>query len=122
MKSKTHRSLVSYLRRQAGDYLRGVVIYTTDDYDVLYLRDDLHVQQFNEKTERMCNHLKQETRTREQRALPFDGFHGTIRFFEEAMVMHYPHTQERGTVITLEPEVGRNLTSFMHECEKRITY
>jgi hypothetical protein len=38
------------------------------------------------------------------------------------MVMHYPRTQERGTVITFDPDIGRDLTTVMHECEQRITY
>lgn len=38
------------------------------------------------------------------------------------MMLHYPHTQERATGITLDPEVGRDFATFMRECEKHIGY
>lgn len=117
-----HRELVAYLRSQAGDYLRGVATYDSEEYSVVYLRDDLRTQHFKSELDRMYEYLSRESRVREQRAFPFGSLDGTLRLFEDAIVLHYPGTQERGTVITLDPEVGRNLTEFMRECEERIEY
>lgn len=122
MVDESHRQLVDYLRNQAGDYLRGVARYDSGGHSVIYLRDNLRSRRFKSDVSQMIDRLKQETRARENRAFPFTDLHGTVRLFEEAMVMHYPHTQERGTVITLDPEVGQNLSTFMHECEERIQY
>ena len=118
----THRQLITYLRDTVDDNLRGVAVYNQDAYDVVYLRDNLRTRRFKSEVDQMIDRLQQETRAREQRAFPFGDLTGTVRSFEEAMVMHYPHTQERGTLITLDPEVGRDLNTFMHECEQRIEY
>lgn len=122
MGDEPHRELITYLRSQAGDYLRGVATYNAEEYSVLYLRDDLRTQHFETDLDKIHDRLRYESRAREQRAFPFGPLDGTVRLFEEAMVLHYPHTQERGTVITLDPEVGRDLAAFMRECEKRIEY
>lgn len=118
----THHRLVTYLRNTADEYLRGIAMYDADEYDVLYLRDDLRARRFKSEVDRMVDRLNQESRAREQQAFPFGDLTGTLRTFEEAVVMHFPHTQGRGTIITLEPGVARQLNSFMHECEKRIEY
>lgn len=36
------------------------------------------------------------------------------------MVMHFPLPRERGTVITLDPGVARDLNTFMQQCLDRI--
>ena len=122
MARDTHHELITYLRDTTDDYLRGVAVYNADEYDIVYLRDDLKTRRFKSEVDRMIDRLQQETRGREQRAFPFGDLTGTVRAFDEAMVMHYPHTQERGTVTTLDPEVGRDLNTFMHECAQRLDY
>ena len=118
--SSTHNQLVSYLKDQAGGYLRGVAIYTADEYDVVYLRDDVRSQRFENEVDAMIDRLRQESRAREHRSFPFDDLNGTVRSFGDAMVMHFPRTRERGTVITLDPGVARDLNTFMSECLQRI--
>jgi len=122
MTTESHRQLVEFLEQHVDDYLRGVAAYTTTDYDVLYLRDDLKAERVRSELDQMIERLRQERRVREQQAFPFGELTGTVRAFEDAMVMHYPYTQERGTVITFDPGVGRDLNTFMHECQQRINY
>lgn len=122
MVGDSHRRLLQYLKEQTDDYLRGVGVYDADDYELLYLREDLRTERVRGELDKMVTRFRQESRAREQRAFPFGELTGTVRTFEEAMVMHYPHTQERGIVVTFEPGVGRDLNTFMHECKKRIEY
>lgn len=34
--------------------------------------------------------------------------------------MHFLRAQERGTVITFDPEIARDLNTFMNQCLQRI--
>ncbi|WP_435175670.1 DUF7522 family protein [Halorussus sp. AFM4] len=120
MDGDTHTQLLAYLRDHVDSSLRGITVYDADNYDVIYIREDLRAERVRSEVDQMVERLRQETRVREQQSFPFGGLNGTLRSFEDAMVMHFPDTQERGTVVTLEPEVGRDLNMFMHECEKRI--
>jgi hypothetical protein len=120
MDADSQQSLVRFLKREAGDNLRGVAAYQSTDYKVLYLRNDVQAKRFEDEVDEIIDRLRQESRVREQQAFPFDGLNGTVRSFSDAMVMHFPRTQERGTVITFDPEVARQLNTFMQRCLERI--
>jgi len=108
--------LVEYLRRRVGDDLRGVAFYDESGCDILYLREDLRGDDPSTVAERMISYLKHESRSRERRVFPFGELNGTVRSFEDAAVMHFPLTQARGVVVTLDPNAARQLNSFMNDC------
>jgi len=120
MNIDSQQSLVRFLNNEAGDYLRGVAAYQSTDYEILYLRGDVRSERFEAEVDKMIERLRQESRTREQQSFPFDDLNGTVRSFSDGMVMHFPRTQERGMVVTLEPEVARQLNTFMARCRRRI--
>lgn len=112
--------LTSYLKDTAGDYLRGVVSYNGNEYDIQFIRDDLRERRLKSEVDKMIDRLREESRSREHRAFPFGNLNGTVRSFEEAMVIHFPSTQSRGTVVTLDPEIARQLNTFVGSCLDRI--
>ena len=111
--------LVSYLKETAGDYLRGIVWYDGDEYEIRYIRDDLRTRRLQSDVDKMIDRLRGESRSRERRSFPFGEVNGTVRSFEEAMVMHFPSTQGRGTVVTLDPDAARQLNTFIGSCLER---
>lgn len=113
-------TLTPYLKDAAGEYLRGVVWYEGDEYDIRFIRDDLRTQRLKSEVDEMIDRLRGESRVSERRAFPFGEVNATVRSFEEAMVMHFPSTQGRGTVVTLDPEVARQLNTFVGNCLERI--
>lgn len=106
--------LVEYLRRRVGDDLRGVVCYDEADTDVLFARADR--PGIESDAERAVRYLQHESRSREQRAFPFGDLNGTVRSFEDAVVMHFPLAASRGIVVTLDPNAARQLNAFMADC------
>lgn len=120
MTGRDNTELTPYLKKTAGEYLRGVVWYQDDEYDIQYIRDDLRTQRFKAEVDKMITRLRRESRLGERRAFPFGEVNAIVRSFDEAMVMHFPHTQSRGTVVTLDPEVARQLNTFIGSCLERI--
>lgn len=112
--------LTPYLKKTAGETLRGVVSYDGDEYDVRFIRDDLRERRVKSEVDKMIDRLRQESRSRERRSFPFGDINATVRSFEEAMVLHFPKTQERGIVVTLDPEIARQLNTFLGSCLERI--
>ncbi|WP_135829337.1 DUF7522 family protein [Halorussus halobius] len=106
--------LVEYLRRRVGDDLRRVVCYGEDETDVLFARGDR--SDVESDAERAVQYLRHESRSRERRTFPFGELNGTVRSFEDAVVMHFPLAQSRGIVVTLDPNAARQLNAFMDEC------
>lgn len=112
-------SLTPYLKKEAGEYLRGVVSYEDTEYEIRYIRDDLRTQRLKSEVDRMIDRLRQGSRPGERRAFPFGEVNGIVRSFEEATVMHSSKTQGCGTVVTLDPEFARQLNTFIGSCLER---
>ena len=106
--------LVEYLRRRVGDDLRGVVCYDEAETDVLFARADR--PGIESDAERAVEYLQRESQSRERRAFPFGDLNGTVRSFEDAVVMHFPLAGARGIVVTLDPNAARQLNAFMADC------
>jgi hypothetical protein len=111
--------LTPYLKDEVGEYLRGIVVYDGSEYDIRHIRDDLRTQRLKSEVDAMIERLRRESRPAERRAFPFGAVNGSVRSFEEAMVMHFPRTQGRGTIVTLDPAVARQLNTFIGSCLSR---
>ncbi|NHN61328.1 MULTISPECIES: hypothetical protein [Halorussus] len=112
--------LTAYLRDSTGESLRVVCRYDAEGYEVQYVRPDLRRETLDAEIARTVDHLRGESRAREQREFPFSDLNGTVRSFDEAVVMHFPLPQERGIVVTLDSDVARQLNEFMRECIERL--
>ena len=112
--------LVEFLEKTAGEYHRGTVKYEGSESDVLYLRDDIRKQRMLSQIDRMLTRLRPEATSNEERAFPFGDLHATVRTFDEAIIMHFPTGDDRGVLVSLEPETARDLNTFIGECMSRI--
>ena len=112
--------LASFLRDSTGESLRVVCRYDADDREVLHVRPDLRHGTFDAEIARVVDHLRNESRAREQREFPYNELNGTVRSFDEAVVMHFPLPRERGVVVALDADVARQLNEFMRECIERL--
>lgn len=113
-------SLLEYLEERAGEYHRGTVRYDGEDTSVLYLREDLKERRLMSEIDRMLGRLRPEATPKEERSFPFGELRATVRLFEGAILLHFPTGNDRGIVVSLEPETARDLKTFIGECERRI--
>ncbi|MFC4553582.1 MULTISPECIES: hypothetical protein [Halorussus] len=120
MTEESYHQLISYLKSETGELLRGVITYDSDEYEIHYIRDDIRTQHLKNDVNKIIKRLRRESRPSEHRSFPFGELNGIVRSFENAMVMHFPDTQGRGTVVTLEPEVARQLNTFLGNCLQRM--
>jgi len=112
-------TLVEFVRNAAGDRLRGVVRYREDDYRFLYDRPDAgwsdnesaDVEAFVEQ----FRYAELEESERADR-LNVGNHHATVRLYDRAVVVHFPQGEERGTLVTLDPEAAADLASFVSSC------
>lgn len=116
MSDRAASRLVEYLINAAGEYLRGVVHYTEDDYRVLYLREDLESVYSEDDLTETFDYWRR--RRDDQRGPPFSlgNLHCTAQFFDDALLFHFTQGSDVGTVVTLDPAAGRDVTAFIGEC------
>lgn len=123
MPRESANRLVDFLEEQAGEYLRGAIHYSEDEYVSLYMRDDVDTLYSSEKMDELVAYYRQENQNQTVKE-PFDlgSKHCTVKFYDDAILFHFTQGDEVGTVITLEPEAGRNIVGFITECLKQLHY
>ncbi|SFR36377.1 hypothetical protein SAMN04487947_0455 [Halogeometricum rufum] len=123
MPKESANRLVNYLEKQAGPYFRGAIHYSEDEYYVLYLRDDVDSLYSNEKMEELVQYYRKENQYQTSEE-PFElgNNHCTVNFYDDAILFHFTQGDRLGTVITLEPEAGRDIVGFITECLKQLHY
>ena len=123
MSRESANRLVDFLKQQAGEYLRGAIHYSEDEYVSLYMRDDVDALYSPEKMDELTAYYRQENRDQAAEE-PFDlgTNHCTVNFYDDAILFHFTQGDEFGTVITLEPEAGRDIVGFITECLKQLHY
>jgi len=111
--------LVEFLERQAGDHLRGVIQYSENDYSSLYMRTDIDDLYPDEKMEDLCDYYrKQSTVQNAEEPFSLGNCHCNVSVYDDAILCHFAQGDDIGTVITLEPEAGRDIVGFITECLK----
>lgn len=110
--------LSGFLERNIEDDLRSVVHYTSDDHEIVFVRDDIEGAYSPKEIESMVDNLRIENLDRHQQEDIY--VHGelncSIRCFERGVVMHFPHRKTEGTVVGLDPQVTEDLYSFIGDC------
>ncbi|AEN07770.1 hypothetical protein Halar_0533 (plasmid) [halophilic archaeon DL31] len=109
-------TLIDYLERKAGEYHRGTVRYDGNETDILHLREDVREERLTSQIDRMLSRLRPESSPKEERSFPFGDLNATVRLFQEAIILHFPRGNNRGIVVSLEPETARDLNTFIGEC------
>ena len=99
------RDLIDALREQSESSLRLAVRYTADEYEVLFAREDV-IEQFPgpELDERVESLVMKGLGDPPQEATFFDfgALDATMRFYDNAMVAHFPYREWSGFVFTLD--------------------
>ncbi len=72
------------------------------------------------RIDRMLRGLKPESMRAEEAAFPFGDLYVTVRCFDEAIILHFSKEQEKGIIVSLEPAIATDLTSFARTCSQEI--
>lgn len=108
------------LQERVGDRFRGLFKYDSTALEVIYLRDDLKKKRQERQFRRMLQRIQREATSAEQNAFPLGDLHATLRYFDEAIVLHLPTSQHGGVVVSLEPNVARQFNSFVNTCIQQL--
>lgn len=116
------KSMVEFLRQDAGPYLRSAFHYDAEEYELLYIRDDVDEQYTDEELQRVVDdwRAKKWDGDEYERLLSVGNLHCTVRLFDEAIIFHFAQGPRVGTVVTLDPQAGRDLVEFVTECLRQL--
>lgn len=111
--------LVEFLQDTAGEALRVVFHYDNkhEDFEILYMRDDI-LEEYSESelrdhfdTFRRDAHIGKV----QQSKLKTGDHHCSIRVYDETLLFNFTLGSRHNTIVSLDPEVGRDLLSFVSQ-------
>ena len=122
MSHATGNRLAEYALSEISDELRTVTVLYEDDYEIIYLRDDLQESYDPDLYRRVVDsfrvemsgerHLEDESSVGSKRA--------TIHYHDNAYVFQFPHDDCHSILLSVVPSVGSQLRSFINACEQRL--
>jgi hypothetical protein len=117
----TDQSLVPFLEQKAGQHLRVVARYDGDSLRVPFVRDDVQSSYTEaEFVESFARFRDQFAEQAHEEGLELGPHHCTVRVFDDGLVFHYPHDEQTGTVISVDPDVADNLLGFVGDSLARM--
>lgn len=108
-----YERLVETVRERTGSALRAVVVYRGDETALLYRRDDLG-SVANDPIQAVLETVRERDPRHDA---PGDGRrHASVELYDDEVVIHLPETATRGTLVSLDLAVARELGGFVEEC------
>ena len=101
-------SIVDHIRSTDRGALRAAVRYGGDEYETLYVRDDIDAEfsdeEYDERVERLV--MKGLSDPAEEGTLSdFGGLDATVRWYETVVVAHFPVREWSGLVFTFDRQI-----------------
>ena len=99
------RDLIDDLREESGASLRLALQYTADDYEVLFAREDIANQFSGPELEQRVETLVMKglgDPPQENTLFDFGSLESTLRFYDNALIAHFPYREWSGFVFTLD--------------------
>lgn len=113
--------LRTFLTDRAGELLRVLMTYDGAGFEVHHRRADLDRDRIEARAREVHRNL---TTAGSDSGSPLDAelgaLHASLQVRSEVVIVHLPLAGERGVVVSLEPDAGSDLTSFLRACLRRL--
>lgn len=116
------RRVTKLLRERVGEGLRTVVTVGSDDFEVHYLRDDLAQEYSRETFAAVVDtfRLEQPQLSPGTGTLPVGERRAVVHYHEEAFVVQLPVAADESVLVSLTPDAGRDLLTFLETCRRLV--
>lgn len=120
----SNNDFVEFLQEEAGDYLRSILYFDGQDYEMAYVRDDIQDEYTERDRERIVESLLAEAHARNQEEELY--VHGElnciVKSFEHAVELHFPKGIYSGTAVALDIEAARDLSGLITNIVERTAF
>lgn len=113
--------LAQYAKEELGESLRTVAIIYDDDFEALYLRDDLksrYTKQTYGDIVSLFREIPAASWTGEGDS-PLGGRTSVVHCYENAFVFQFNISGCHSVLMSVEPDVGTKLRTFIGDCQDR---
>lgn len=122
MPRDTGNQLVTFVRDRIGSSLRTTAVLYEEGCELIYLRDDLQEQYDPAEYERVTDSFRTDIDAGGQgtESAPVGEKQALVHAHEEAFVFQFPHVDCHSILMSVEPDVGSRLRSFLDACQQRL--
>ncbi|SDM58007.1 hypothetical protein SAMN04487949_2149 [Halogranum gelatinilyticum] len=115
-------NLVEFLKQEASEHLRSVIRYDDDEYDFLYIREDITSGYEFDEFARVVDDLRtvEQFEVDHTSRLKAGNHHVTMRLYDRAAILHFGQGETFGTVVSLDSDAAENFAGFVGACLKHL--
>lgn len=117
MPASRHEALHEFVQNRAGESYRASFHYKGDEWEPLYVREDLATRELRERIPQAREDLvERRALVPEEKYPPLGETHATTEIHEHGVIVHIPEGPREGTVISLDRQAARRITGFVVRC------
>lgn len=114
MIDERHRQLHRFIQERANMSYRSAFYYERDDWDALYIREDVATERLHDELPDVVKRARQnQPLLRKEDYPPLGEVRATTEVHEDGVVLHFPEGPESGTLVSLDCDVARRLAGFI---------
>lgn len=112
-----YQELVRLIHERAGDTFRSAFSYTADDWQALYLRDDIATKELHDVIPQLINRTRTiEPIVREEEYPKLGAAQASVELHQRGVLVHFRVSEDEGVAVSLEREAARELAEFIDDC------
>jgi len=116
------KALTKSLREYVGDDLRSVLRYDDDGAELVYVREDVADDYSATEVEQVVRDVRLEAVEKPHQEGLYE--HGsldcTVRCFDDAVEVHFPHDETSGTAVALDHDVLTDEDTLLGKCTELV--
>jgi len=117
MTGPNDQRLHQFVHERAGDGYRALVRYDADEWEVLYVREDLSSETIEAAIPQIAEQLRERhALVREEESPMLGGVNATLEVHDDGVLLHLPEGSASGVVVSLDQRVARHLVEFIVQC------
>jgi hypothetical protein len=117
MPDERYQPLVQLIHNRAGDAFRGAVRYDADDWEALYLRDDVATEELKNALATITGRARADEPTVPPEQYDRLGENQTtVELYDRAAVLHFRESRDSGIIVSLDRDVAQGLGQFVNSC------
>lgn len=118
MSQANAEELVAFVQHRAGELVRSVAYFDEETRTVLYARDDVADEYSSDEVDGIFNDLSFDAlgKPHTEQLYPHGELNCIVRCFDDAIELHFPHGEQSGTAVALEPDAITDLEGLINDC------
>jgi hypothetical protein len=110
------KRLAEYCEDRLGKGLRAVGYHSEDKIELAYIRDDLKSEYPADRVEKFISASRAVHRDVETMDQNMGTPEASLHMLQEGLILQFHFTGEDVVFVSMDRDVGRNLTRFIREC------